>query len=232
MRDFDTVSPLKILEGSAQGELGKGNLGVLMARAGLGKTSCLINFAFDTLLRGEKLAHVSLKDTPEKVASYYSVIFDDLITALSIEDEAEVRAAVDRNRIILAYLRDSFALTRLRENLTNMAREIDFVPHTLIVDGIDFSLSERDLFEGFKAIATEFHTEIWFSALTHRHLSEVNERGIPFPCSNVDDLFSIILWLYPTESRVVLRLLKDHERDRVPDTEMGLDPDNFLAIEG
>lgn len=232
MKDFARVNPLKILEGSARKELGRGNLGVLMARAGLGKTSCLINIAFDRLLRGAKLAHISLRDLPEKVASYYSVIFDGLVTALKIEDEAEVRAAVDKNRIILAYLRESFAPTRLRENLNNLVREIDFAPHTLIVDGIDFSVSGRELFEAFRGIAQEFETEIWFSALTHRHLSEVNERGIPSPCSNVDDLFSVIMWLYLTESGVILRLLKDHDRDRVPDTTIRLDPNNFLAVEG
>jgi hypothetical protein len=231
MKDFLEVSPLKILEMSAYKELGKGNLGVLMARAGVGKTSCLIHIAFDRLFREEKLVHVSLKDVPEKVSSYYSVIFSDLVKALDIENEPEVRALLDKNRIILAYLRESFDLNRLRKNLSNLVRGVNFRPETLIVDGIDFAETGRDLFEGFRKIAEEFQAEVWFSALSHRHIAEVNERGIPFPCNKVDNLFSLIIQLYSTRSGVFLKLLKDHDTEGRPDVMLRLDPNNFLAME-
>ncbi|MBW2340259.1 MAG: hypothetical protein JRF50_07925 [Deltaproteobacteria bacterium] len=207
MKDFFKVSPLKILEGSAYQKLGKGNLGVLMALAGLGKTSCLINIAFDKLFRKEKLVHISLKDIPEKVTSYYNVIFSDLVKVLNIEDEHEVRALIDKNRIILAYLKESFDLARLRGNLNNLVKEIDFAPDTLIVDGLDFAETRRELFEGLRRIAQEFQVEIWLSALTHRDITEANEKGIPFPCNNLDDLFSLIIQLSSSPSGVFLELL-------------------------
>ena len=231
MKDFFKVSPLKILEGSAHKELGRGNLGVLMAPAGIGKTSCLINIAFDKLFREEKLVHISLKDVPEKVTSYYNVIFSDLIKVLNIEDEYEVRVLIDKNRIILAYLKESFDLTRLRENLNNLVREIDFIPDTLIVDGPDFAETGREVFEEFRRIAQEFQVEVWLSALTHRHITEVNERGIPFLCNNLDDLFNLVIQLYSTQSGVFLRLLKDHDREGIPDAVIRLDPNSFLAME-
>ncbi len=231
MKDFLKVSPLKILEGSTYKELGKGNLGVLMARAGVGKTSCLIHIAFDRLFREEKLVHVSIKDAPEKVTSYYYVILSDLVKVLNMGNEYEVRALIDKNRIILAYLKESFDLNRLRKNLRNLVEEIDFMPDILIVDGIDFAESRRDLFEGFKGIAKEFDLEVWFSALSHRHINEVNKRGIPFPCNNLDDLFSLIIQLDSTQSGVFLKLLKDHDTERMPDAVVRLDPSNFLAME-
>ena len=231
MKDFFKVSPLKILEGSAYQELGKGNLGVLMAWAGLGKTSCLINIAFDKLFREEKLVHISLKDVPEKVTSYYNVIFSDLVKVLDIENEYEVRTRLDKNRIILAYLKESFGLSRLRKNLRNLVKEIDFTPDTLVVDGVDFAEVGRDIFEGFKGIAREFDLEVWFSALSHRHITEVNERGIPFPCNTLDDLFSLIIQISSTQSGVFLTLLKDHDTERIPDAMVRLDPDNFLVTE-
>jgi len=231
MKDFLKVSPLKILEGSTYKELGKGNLGVLMARAGVGKTSCLIHIAFDRLFREEKLVHVSIKDAPEKVTSYYHVILSDLVKVLNMGNEYEVRALIDKNRIILAYLKESFDLNRLRKNLRNLVEEIDFIPDILIVDGIDFAESRRDLFEGFKGIAKEFDLEVWFSALSHRHINEVNKRGIPFPCNNLDDLFSLIIQLDSTQSGVFLKLLKDHDTERMPEAVVRLDPNNFLAME-
>jgi hypothetical protein len=231
MKNFFEVSPLKLLEGSSHKGLGKGNLGVLMAGAGLGKTSCLIHIAFHRLFHQEKLVHVSLKDSPEKVTSYYNVIFNGLVEALDIEKEHEVRDLVDKNRIILAYLKESFDLTRLRRNLYNLVREIEFVPHTLIVDGIDFTETRRDIFEGFKRAAEEFQVEVWFSALSPKDIEEVNERGIPFPCDTLDDLFSLIIQLSSSQAGVFLTLLKDHDREPLPGDTVRLDPNTFLAIE-
>lgn len=230
MKDFKEVSLLKILERSSRKELGRGNLGVLMARAGEGKTSCLIHIAFDKLFRKEKLVHVSLEDGPEKIASYYSVIFFDFANALKMDNENEIRTLLDKNRMILAYLNQSFQIKRLRENLENLAEKIEFMPDTLIVDGLDFAGTGREVFEGLKGIATHFQVEIWFSALTHRHITDVNERGIPYPCNHLDDLFDIIIQLQPTTSGISLRLLKDHESQVTPETSLRLDPNTFLAV--
>ena len=120
INDFMKVSPLRILEKSSSKELGKGNLGVLMARAGVGKTACLIHIAFDRLFRNQKLLHISLEDVPEKITSYYNVIFYDLVKALGMEDEQEFRMLFERNRMILAYLNQSFELDRLRNNMQNL----------------------------------------------------------------------------------------------------------------
>jgi len=231
MKDFLKVTPLKILESSVYKELGKGNLGVLMARAGAGKTSCLIHIAFDKLFREEKLVHVSLKDAPEKVASYYNAILHDLVKVLDMENEYEVRALMDKNRIIFAYLKESFDLSRFRKSLANLVSEVNFMPNTLIVDGVDFAEAGRDMFEGFKKIAKEFDLEVWFSALSHRHITKVNEKGIPFPCNNLDDLFNLIIQLSSTQSGVFLTLLKDHDTERIPDAMVRLDPNNYLVME-
>ena len=230
MNDFIKVSPLKVLERSSKGGLGPGNLGVLMARAGVGKTACLIHIAFDKLFRKEKLVHVSLEDVPEKITSYYNVIFYDLVKALHMDDEYEVRMLLERNRMILAYLQQSFQIKRLRENLKNLVEKIDFVPDALIVDGVDFEKVGRDVFEGFKEIADQFKVEIWFSARTHRHITDVNERGIPYPCHELDDLFNIIIQLQPTQSGIVLKLLKDHDAEVKPDASVRLDPNTFLVM--
>jgi len=230
MEDFIRVSPLKVLERSSQGGLGRGNLGVLMARAGVGKTACLIHIAFDKLFRKEKLVHVSLEDVPEKITSYYNVIFYDLVKALNIANENEVRILFERNRMILAYLQQSFEIKRLGENLKNLVEKVDFVPDTLIVDGLDFEKAGRDVFVGFKEIAEQFRVEIWFSARTHRHIADVNERGIPYPCHELDDLFNIIIQLQPTQSGIVLKLLKDHDAGVRPDASVRLDPNTFLVM--
>jgi len=229
MNDFIKVSPLKLLEMSCGKGLGKGNLGVLMARAGVGKTACLIHIALDKLFRKEKLVHVSLEDTPEKVTSYYNVIFSDLVKALEIEDDTESRMLLERNRMILAYMNNSFKINRLKGNLNNLKDNIDFIPDILIVDGLDFEKAERDIFEGFGELAKEYDVEIWFSALSHRHITEKNEKGVPYPCSRVDDLISVIIQLDPCDDGIFLKLIKDHDNQVNADSKIRLDPNTFLA---
>lgn len=229
MNDFIKVSPLKLLEMSSSKGLGKGKLGALMARAGVGKTACLIHMAFDKLFRKEKLVHVSLEDSPEKVASYYNVIFSDLVKALEIKNETETRMFLDRNRMILAYKNKSFKTERLKDNLNNLINQIEFKADSLIVDGLDFENTDRFVLEEFRNIALEFDVEIWFSALSHRHISDVNEQGIPYPCGRVADLLSVIIQLNPTQSGIFLKLLKDHDNPVKSDTSIRLDPNTFLA---
>jgi len=148
-----------------------------------------------------------------------------------MENEDEVRMLFERNRMILAYLSQSFEIERLRKNLKNLEAHIEFIPDTLIVDGLDFAKAGREIFEGFKEIALEFQVEIWFSALTHRHIIDVNDRGIPYPCNHLDDLFNIIIQLQPTQSGVFLKLLKDHESEAIPDASVRLDPNTFFAVD-
>lgn len=231
MERFISVSPLKLLEKSSRKGLGPGNLGVLIARAGVGKTACLIHIAFDRIFQGEKLVHVSLEETPEKVTSYYNVILYDLVKALDMKDEFELRGRIDRNRLILAYLNQSFSLDRLRANLGNLEKNMGFKPDALILDGMDCKEASREVFGGFKQLAESIEAEIWFSALSHRHITEINERGIPYPCHEVDDLFSIILQLEPETSGMQLRLLKDHDHPSISGVSVNLDPGTFLVLE-
>jgi hypothetical protein len=232
IQDFVKVSPLRILDQSVHKGLGRGNLGALMARAGVGKTACLIHIAFDKLFRKEKLVHISLEDVPEKISSYYNVIFYDLVKALNIKGEQEIKTLFERNRMILSYLNQSFEMRRLRKNLDNLRENIDFFPDTLIMDGLDFEHTERSVIEGLKSLAEKYQLEIWLSALSHRHIRETNERGIPYPCSRVDDLLSIIIQLQPSQSDVSLCLLKDHDEDVKSHLRVRLNPNTFLAMDG
>lgn len=229
MKDFISVSPLKILEKSCQKGLGRGNLGVVIARAGVGKTACLIHIALDKIFRHEKLVHISLDEGPEKITSYYRVIYSDLLKNLQLTDDPERRVLMDRNRMILAYMNHSFETDRLHLSLKNLAENMRFRADALIVDGLDFGNAERSVFEGLKDIAAEFEAEIWLSALSHRHISQVNERGIPHPCRGLDDLFDLILQLHAEPSGIHFRLLKDHDNPTITQNSVVLDPNTFLA---
>ncbi|MEJ2723921.1 MAG: hypothetical protein P8175_04600 [Deltaproteobacteria bacterium] len=229
IQDLVKLGPLGVLEKTSHKGLGKGHLGVLIARAGVGKTACLIQIALSKLFRDQKLVHISLENAPEKVSSYYNVISSDLMKSLGTPHVANMKALIQQNRMILSFLNQSFEMRRLRENLANLAERIKFVPDTLIVDGLDFSKTSEDVFKEFQDIARTSQTEIWFSALSHKHISDMNKRGIPYPCQYVDHLFSIILQLEPSQSGILLKLLKDHGNPIVPEAYVQLDPKTFMV---
>jgi hypothetical protein len=231
IQDLVEFGPLGILEKTTHKGLGKGHLGVLIARAGVGKTACLIHIALSKLFRDQKLVHISLENAPEKVNSYYNVIFSDLSKSPGTPRVADMKALIQQNRMILSFLNQSFEIHRLRENLTNLAERIKFVPDALIVDGLDFSKASEDTFKQFQEIARTSQMEIWFSALSHKHIAEVNERGIPYPCHYVDHLFSIILQLEPSESGILLKLLKDHGSALPSEACVRLDPETFMVTD-
>ena len=54
-------SPLRLLEKGLHGGLGAGNVGALVAGAGVGKSAFLVGVATDELLRGGTVLHVSLR---------------------------------------------------------------------------------------------------------------------------------------------------------------------------
>jgi len=56
-KEINERSPLRVFEKSIHGGLGKGNLGVVMSRAGVGKTALLIGIALDDLMRALWVRH-------------------------------------------------------------------------------------------------------------------------------------------------------------------------------
>ncbi len=224
------ASPLKIMEKASRKNLGAGAMGVLIARAGVGKTACLINMALHELIENRKVVHVSLEEGPEKINAYYRILLNDLIEACNSAEDDDSRLLVEGNRVILAFVNRSFDLGRLRVQLNNLKEAAGFNPEVILVDGVDFVRAGRTFFEEFSFLAREFNVEVWLTALSHRHISEVNERGIPYPCHDLDDLFSVIIHLQPETAGLYLRLLKDHDNESVSDTRVRLTPTAFMDV--
>ncbi len=71
------VQPLRILESSTKGGLGAGKLGVVMARAGVGKTAFLVQIGLDDAMRERPVLHIALGQELEHVQSWYDALFDE-----------------------------------------------------------------------------------------------------------------------------------------------------------
>ncbi|MEJ2136649.1 MAG: hypothetical protein P8X86_15575, partial [Desulfofustis sp.] len=61
--DLISSNPLRVLGLDNKAEEGRQSLGLVMARAGLGKTAILVQIALDSMLRGNRVLHVAIGET-------------------------------------------------------------------------------------------------------------------------------------------------------------------------
>jgi KaiC/GvpD/RAD55 family RecA-like ATPase len=154
-KEINERSPIRLLEASIHGGLGRGNIGVVIARHGVGKTAFLVGVALDDLLRGQKVLHVSLEHTSEKVRAYYDEIFQDLAHERELENAWDVLLQVERNRRIHCYLGSTFSAQKLREGLRFKRAHGDFHPAAIMIDGYPFERATSDDLSDLRRIAQE-----------------------------------------------------------------------------
>jgi hypothetical protein len=226
-KEVNERSPMRVLEHSIRGGLGSGNIGVVVARPGLGKTAFLVGIAMDYLLRSQKVLHVSLDHTVEKVRDYYDDIYAEIAHKRELEDVWKVRVEMERNRRIHCYPPDKFSSAKLREAIGFMKDHGEFEPVAIVIDGWNFQDKTVEDIRKLRSIAEELQAEVWMSATTHRE-SERNERGVPEPIAHLEGELDVILSMAHDGNSVHVGLHKDHENPDVTDMKLKLDPTTML----
>jgi hypothetical protein len=225
-KELNERSPLRLLEQSIHGGLGRGNLGVVMAPAGVGKTAFLVGVALDDLMRGRKVLHVALDEPVEKIRDYYDEIFMDLARTSGLEDVEEERLNVERNRNIHTYLGNAFSIEKLREAITFLRTYMDFNPEALIIEGFHFERATSADMDALREVAHDINGEVWMSAVA----SEPTDCEVPPPLHHLAAALDVILCMKSGKEVVHLRLLKDHDNPDVTESHVALDPVTLLLI--
>ena len=221
-------SPLRLLEKGLHGGLGIGNVGVLVAGHGMGKTSFLVGVALDELLRGGTVLHVALDQTVSHVRAYYDTVYEDLAASTHLDDAAITHTEIDRRRSIRAYPPASFSPSKLREAV-KVEAEMGAKPSLIVLEGIDLERVERDELQDLHALAEELAAELWLSVASR----EERVAGVPDSVAQFEDLLGVILALEPApdgDDTVVLRALKDHDNPDLSDLHVALDPKTLLLV--
>lgn len=229
-KELNERSPLRVLDKSIHGGLGRGNVGVMVARHGVGKTAFLVGVALDDLMRRRKVLHVSLDQPMEKVRTYYDDIFMDLVRTRELEDVWRLRAEVERDRRIHCYVDGDFTIARLQETLRFWKSSGDFAPAAIVIEGYDFDHASGEDLMQIKALAREADAEVWMSAHTTRDAKR-NDRGIPEPLAHLEQAVDVILTMAHDGNTVNIGLHKDHDNDEVSDLRLALDATTMLVIE-
>src|SRR4051812_4439383 len=174
-KDVNDRSPMRVFEKSIHGGLGRGNVGVVAARAGVGKTALLVQIALDDLLRDRKVLHISHKHAVDHVRSYYDEIFRDLAETSKLDDPAGVKLDIERNRLLYSQVTQATneppSQRGGRSSIGNIlhavafARDVaHFEPDVVILDGLDFQHASAEAMVALAQLASERSVELWLSA--------------------------------------------------------------------
>lgn len=234
MGDLNEQSPLRLLE-QATGGLGQGQLGVVLARAGVGKTACLVQFGLDALMREGRVLHLHFGDLPiERIKLWYDTLYQELATTLGLDHEDAIRARVESRRIIHVFKEPQVSVAALQQAIDLYTRHLDFRPTAIVADGFDFN---GDLIEtaavvgALKANAGRFGAPLWMSAQTHREAPLARATNVLPPVDRYDALIDIALHLEPSDRAIAMQILKAPNIDMPLDTEVKLQPSTLRLIQ-
>ena len=224
-------SPLRILEKSLRGGLGKGNVGVLASRKGVGKTACLVHIATDKLLQDKPVIHVSYASRVDYIIGWYRDIFKEIALMRQLESALEVHDEIIKNRVIMNFKQDAARTDQVLKSIEAMIEYGNFAADTIIMDGYDFARSTAEDLQKFKDFARKMGLEIWVSASLKGDEPLFDEKGIPNELKNYLDQIDVLITLAFRNEHVRLSLVKNYDYPPPGDLKIGLDPKSLLISE-
>ena len=221
-------NPLRVLN------MGRENnqMGLVMARAGVGKTALLVQIALDAILRATGVIVVSVGESIDKTRKWYDDILQSILQEHSVTRPHELMDMVARHRMIMTFKVAAFSRSRLEERLNDLILQDIFRPNVLIVDGFDFDGTSREALEDIKDLMDNMNMQAWFSAICHRGDQRVSPAGVPAPCHEIDDLFDMIILLKPEKDATIqLDIIRNYGEVVEGGTGLRLDPTTMMVKE-
>ena len=220
--------PMRVLDAELGGGLKRGELGLVISRHGVGKTPFLVGVALDRLLRGMRVIHVSLDHKVEHVRDFYDEILDEIAKRDGLNVDPTTRLELERARRIHAYLANSFSVDKMKTAVSFGREHAAFDPDVIIVDGFDFVKGSLEEVGRILDIAKECRSELWMTAVRHRHEPVTDSDGIPSPVSIYKELAALILDLQTADGSITVRRLRPRPAGGSSELPVVLDPTTML----
>jgi hypothetical protein len=224
-------SPLRILERSTHGGLGKGNLGVVAGVKGVGKTACLVHLATDQLLQGKHVIHLSFASDPTHIVAWYENIFQELARRHNLDGAMEVHDSIIGNRIIMNFAQSEVPWSRIEKSVRAILQDARFTADVVVVDGYRFGPQAVEQLRSFRQLAEGIGLEVWFSASLPPGSQAVQPAGVPPLLQPVWGELAVAVVLVDKGSYIHLELVKDHDNPVTGDVHLKLDPRILLIAE-
>ena len=227
-----TIKQFSILEKLTSSRLGNGNLGVIMARAGAGKTAIMVQIGLEALVKEENVLHIALGQSTDHVQGWYGALFKNAVG--NLEDADLLQASITKHRVIQTYADMAITPQRLEQTVELYRKSINFTPDVILIDGFDWeamsTVCTSAAIGALRACAMRFDAELWMSAQTHRARTKKYPNKIQPPCDVYDEIIDTAVFLEPESRNVSVRILKDHAVMDLSDANLLLDCNTFRPV--
>jgi KaiC/GvpD/RAD55 family RecA-like ATPase len=224
-------SPLRILEKSIHGGIGVGNIGVVVAKKGIGKTAFLVHLATDKLFQGKHVIHVSYSSRIDHIVNWYEDIFKEIAKKRDLESAMDVHDEIIKNRVIMNFSQESTKTEQVLKSVQAMLEDGHFEADQIVIDGYDFALSLDGDLELFKEFAKKFSLSIWFTASTVLDNPLPDKQGVPNVIHAHLKNIAVLLTLFPEKSKIKINLVMDHGSFVEDELHLYLDTKTLLICE-
>ncbi|MCR4743035.1 MAG: hypothetical protein K5866_09230 [Treponema sp.] len=200
-KDLIEFSPVQYFTNAA-GQLKDGELGLITAKKGLGKTSVLVQFGLDSLLRDKAIVHVSFDQHSSNVISWYSNILAEISKKKNIDNKTDLADDIARNRTILNFNQETFTLPKV-VNTIKALNEGGVKISTIIIDGLDLAKTSKEDLDVLAKFVKKEEMTAWFS-----YTSEADNLKDTLEADKLD-LFTSVAHLAAEGKNLNLNILKN-----------------------
>ncbi len=204
--DLILRNPLRLIAKDEDKILAEGEFGAILAKAGVGKTSFLVQLALDSLLRHKNVLHISLDQPVRKVCLWYEEVFHNIAREYDIKNTTELWETILPHRFVMTFNTEGFTVGRLEERLNDLTEQGIFFPQVVMIDGLPFDDEVREALSELKLVAKEQGFPVWFAVKVAS--DEDVETGIPKTIQGVDDLFETLTSLKSDGKEIHVNVLK------------------------
>ena len=170
-----------VIDELMDGGLGPGELGVVMAPSGIGKSWFLSKIACAALERGIDVLHYTLELSENYVGQRYTTILTGIQTSEHKERKNEIIRKIKQipGRVRIKYYPPQFASSKTIAAHIEKMRQVGFNPKLIIIDYADLLKSgngNRDglyaelggIYEELRGLSGEYGIPIWTATQTNR----------------------------------------------------------------
>ncbi|MCL2380761.1 MAG: AAA family ATPase [Treponema sp.] len=224
-------SPIRVFEQAINGRLGPGELGVIAAPSGIGKTSVLVQIGLDKLLQGKRVIHVSFTQHTDYVLVWYKDLFNEFIKKRNLQNEKDVKNDIDKNRVLMKFNQEGLSVDQILKSIRALIKDGGFNADAVIVDGLNFSKIKKDHVCAFKTFAVEMGVAMWCSCTVKGEEPFYDKRNIPLVLSDYAELFEVIIVLEPKQDNITLTVSRARDVKIPESLALKLDPKTLLILE-
>ena len=174
-----------VIDELIDGGLGPGELGVIVAPSGVGKTWVLCHIGAEAVRQGKNVLHYTLELTQNYVGQRYDTIFTGIPSSELRDNKEQIKDKVDKLKggLMIKYYPPKGITANTIAAHVDMVRSTKFQPDLIIIDYADLLVSvnsknnsdyqeQGGIYIDLRAMGGEYQIPIWTASQTNRSAIE------------------------------------------------------------